>query len=107
MDSDGDPLPETTSPVVPSPRCSRFGSTMEPGYLVIHSSGQYTMSRYVTWNEPSPEDDRPGAKLADLWTSNLGGSPWLKGYRCEGCEYLELGYGKGGLTRVRWAAVSP
>jgi len=80
---------------------------MEPGYLVIHATGQSTLSRYVSWNDPSENDDRPGDRVSDLWTSTLGGRPWLKGYRCPECEYLELGYGKSGLTRDHWRKDPP
>ena len=75
---------------------------MEPGYLVLHASGRYVLAQKATWNDPSAIDDRPGDRASDIWTSSLGGNPWLKGYRCPECEYMELGYGKSGLTRDGW-----
>ena len=102
VSSEENPLSETARVVSSGLPCPRCHSPMEPGYLVVHAAGQYTLSRHVTWNDPSAEDDRPGVQVSDLWTSTLGGSPWLKGYRCPECEYLELGYGKSGLPRDGW-----
>lgn len=102
MSSDEDPLFEPPRPEDSGPACPRCRSPMEAGYLVLHAIASNTLNQFVTWNDPSVNDDRPGEKTSDLWTSTLGGRAWLKGYRCSECEFLELGYGRSGLTRDGW-----
>lgn len=98
------PLPEDGAAATPPRECPRCGDRTEAGYLVIRAMGSpYMLGQMVSWNEATARDDRPGEKVDDLWTSALGGHPWLKGYRCPECEYLELGYGKSGLNRDGWS----
>jgi hypothetical protein len=84
------------------PTCRSCGVAMEPGYLVVQSRGEYTLSRNFTWHEPGEVGDTPGPNVADLWASTHGAGPWLKGYRCRDCEILEVRYGKGGLGPTGW-----
>ncbi len=89
-------LSEIARKVTSGPLCPRCHFAMEPGYVVPASSPR------ISWHDPDPEDRRPGAKIEELWTATEHGTVFLKWFRCPECQYLELGYGKGGLTRDGW-----
>ena len=97
-------LTDTAREVTSGPACPRCHFPMEPGYLTVQVPGARGGGQFV-WCDRTPADDGPGAVAAELWASTHGGhGPSLKGYRCPECEYLELGYGKSGLTRAGWSA---